>query len=83
MGNKVTKGNIRFDFEEMRWRGITVDQIEEWEKAYPLVSVVDEIANRMVIWLEANPRKAKKKLWKKFITNWLSRKQERYEQFRR
>jgi len=83
MGNKVTKGNIRFDFEEMRWRGITVDQIEEWEKAYPLVSVVDEIAKRMVIWLEANPRKAKKKLWKKFITNWLSRKQERYEQFRR
>ena len=38
---------------------------------------IDMQLTRMDAWLRANPAKAKRKLWERFITNWLSRSQER------
>ena len=78
MSSNVVK--ISFNLTTMKWEGITVDMVKIWEHAYPDINVVDILTKRMPVWLDANPRKAKKKNWKRFITNWLSREQERHEQ---
>ncbi len=71
------KDIISFNFEQLEFEGITVSQVRFWEDAYPDVNVVDALTKRMPAWLDANPAKAHKKNWKKFIVNWLSREQER------
>ncbi len=75
--------DIKFNFETLRWEGITIDQVKRWEEAYPDCDVVDILTKKMPVWLDANPQKAHKKNFKRFIVNWLSSQQERYEQFRR
>jgi len=84
MSNKGNKGNrIVFDFELMKWQGITVEQVKFWESCYPEVDVIDTLTKRIPAWLDANPTKAcKYKNWKRFINGWLSRQQDRYSQFR-
>jgi hypothetical protein len=72
-----------FDFDKMKFEGITVEQVKFWESSYPLVDVVEQITKRMPAWLDANPAKAHKKNWKRFIVNWLSSSQDRYAQFNR
>lgn len=79
----MTKSKINFNFNTMRWDGITVDQVKFWEAAYPDIDVVDILTKKMPVWLDANPKKARKKNWKRFIVNWLSRQQEKYSQFKR
>ena len=74
---------IEFNFELMKWEGITVDQVKFWEEAYPDCDVVDILTKKMPVWLDANPHKAHKKQWKRFIVNWLSRQQDKYSQFRK
>ena len=82
MSSNVVK--VLFNFETMSWENITVEQVKFWESVYPLVDVVEALTKRMPAWLDANPEKASKyKNWKRFIVNWLSHSQERYEQFRR
>ena len=85
MTNSLRKANkgIVFNFETMKWEGITVDQVKFWEEAYGDVDVIKTLTKKIPAWLDANPQKARKKNWKRFIVNWLSREQERYEQFRR
>ena len=78
MDNKVV-----FNFHDMAWENLTKEQVKFWEECYPLVDVVDALTKRMPAWLDANPEKAHKKNWKRFINNWLASQQERYEQFRR
>lgn len=75
------KGEIMFNFESMKWDGITVEQVQKWEQAYPSIDVVDILTKKMPTWLDANPEKARKKKWKRFIVNWLSRQEDRYSQF--
>ena len=77
----MTKDKINFDFESLKWEGISVDQVKFWEAAYPDCDVIDILTKKMTSWLDANPQKANKKNWKRFIVNWLSRQQERYSQF--
>ncbi len=74
--------NIQFNFSTLKWEGITVEQVKFWENCYPEVDVVDTLTKKMPAWLDANPQKAKKKNYKRFIVNWLSRQQERYNQFK-
>lgn len=74
---------VVFNFHDMAWENLSKEQVKFWEECYPLVDVVDALTKRMPAWLDANPDKAHKKNWKRFIVNWLSRQQERYEQFRR
>lgn len=77
------KDDITFDFEAMKWEGITVTQVKFWEMCYPNVDVIEALTKRMPAWLDANPEKAKKTRWKRFIVNWLSRQEDRYSQFSR
>lgn len=68
---------ITFDFSKMEWEGITVEQVKFWEKCFPGIDVVDILTKKMPSWLDANPSKAKKTQWKRFINGWLSREQSR------
>jgi hypothetical protein len=75
---------IEFDFEEMKWKGLTVAQIQFWEKCYPDVDVLNHLTKKMPGWLDAERNgKGRKKNWKSFINGWLSREQEKYELFKK
>jgi len=75
---------IRFNFETLKWENITIEQVKLWENAFPDCDVVDILTKKMVVWLDANANgKGRKKNFKRFIVNWLSRQQEKYEQFKR
>jgi len=58
------------------WENITDKDIEDWEDAYPACQVKIEI-KQMRQWILSNLRKGRKKNYRRFITNWLSRSQER------
>jgi hypothetical protein len=73
---------ISFNFNTLKWEGITVDLVKFWESAFPDCDVIDILTKKMPVWLDANPQKAHKKNFKRFIINWLSRQQDRYKQFR-
>ena len=65
--------NILFSFEKRRFENIQPRDIADWKKLYPSANVEKEM-DKMIEWCLSNPTKAKsKKLWRKFITNWLSK----------
>ena len=66
---------INFSIETRSWENITDEDVTIWEKAYPAVDITQELS-KMADWLISNPEK-KKKNYRRFITNWLSRTQER------
>jgi hypothetical protein len=68
---------IKFNWQTMKWEGITVEQVKLWESLYPDADVVHEITISMVQWLDKvkGTKKANKRNWKKFIVNWLKRSQ--------
>ena len=70
---------IYFDWQELKFKGISVDDVIRWESLFPDVDVVKQLKVEMPIWLEkmAKTKKAHKKNWVKFILNWLKRSQER------
>jgi hypothetical protein len=58
------------------WSGITEDDLSAWREAYPACDIKRQLAV-MTEWLKGNPAKAKKSQWRRFLTNWLSRSQDR------
>jgi len=73
----MSSKKIQFNFENLKWEGITVEQVKFWEEVYPSVDVIDAITKKMPAWLDANPRKGQKKNYKRFINNWLAREEQR------
>lgn len=61
---------------ELGWQGITDPDRAAWAVAYPTCDIRRQLAAADQ-WLRANPTKATKSLWRKFITNWLGRSQDR------
>ena len=62
--------------EQGGWEGISeLDRIA-WEAAYP-ATVLDTELIRASEWLKANPTKAKKSNWRRFLVSWLTRSQDR------
>jgi hypothetical protein len=57
------------------WINVTDERIAELVTAFPSVDVPVELL-QMDAWLKANPAKARKRQWLRFVTNWLSRSQE-------
>jgi hypothetical protein len=55
---------------------ITSELHQKWRIAYPALNIDRQLA-AMDQWLRNNPKKAVKKNWGRFVTNWLERKQER------
>ena len=66
---------IIFNFGTAEFENITEKDNTIWRKAYPACDIEAEL-NKMAAWLSANPTR-KKSNYKKFITNWLSRQQDR------
>lgn len=59
------------------WEGITDADRAEWAAAYPAADIAVELA-RATQWLKANPKKAKKSNWRKWLTTtWLNGCQDR------
>lgn len=56
--------------------GISDKDRADWKEAYPACDIPRQLAAAHQ-WLLGNPTKAKKKQWRKFVTGWLSRSQER------
>jgi len=80
---RIAPEKIWYNFHEMRWEDLSVEQVKFWESCYPLVDVVDVLTKKMPAWIDGNPAKANKKDWKRFIVGWLSRDQSMKEQFQK
>ena len=62
---------------ESGWEGITDADRAEWSQAYPAADLAVEIA-KATQWLKANPKRAQKSNWRKWLTTvWLSKCQDR------
>lgn len=62
---------------ESGWEGITDADRAEWSHAYPAADIPVELG-KAALWLKANPKKAKKSNWRKWVTTvWLSKCQDR------
>ena len=70
------RSRIQWSVDE-GWQGITDADRSNWTKAFPSVEVEDELA-RMTSWLTANPSKANKSQWSRFVNSWLSRTQDQH-----
>ena len=68
------KDSISWDSFE-GWQGITDADRDAWLIAYPAAGTTTELAKASE-WLKANPTKAKRSNWRKFVTGWLSRCQD-------
>jgi len=66
---------INFNFETRAWENITTGDMEPWQEAYPACDISVELS-AMREWLLSNPEKRKVR-YRKFITSWLSRQQQR------
>lgn len=58
------------------WVAISPEQRKRWAEAYPACDI-DRQLRAMDAWLQANPVKAKKSNWTRFIVNWLAKEQDR------
>lgn len=55
---------------------ISEDDRAGWKKAYPACDLDIEIAKALE-WVKSNPAKGRKSNWRKFLTSWFSRSQDR------
>lgn len=62
--------------DSLIFSGIEDKDKESWKKAYPACDVESELL-KMIEWIKANPDRGKKSNYRRFITNWLSRQQDR------
>ncbi len=67
---------IRWNPQEQRLDGIIREDLAQWEVAYPAVDLDLEL-RQAEVWLSVNPDRGKRRNYARFLTNWLSRSQER------
>lgn len=72
--HKNTIEDIYFDFTEYSFKNIPEKLVSIWREAFPACDINHEL-KKMTSWLIANPEK-KKKNYKRFINNWLSKQQD-------
>lgn len=70
------KDKIYFCHIEKKFKEISVEDFENWKIAYPSVNLNQELTLQ-VEWLLSNPSKSNKKQWRKFITGWFQRTEEK------
>lgn len=58
------------------WRGIDERRMRAWAAAFPACDLERQLA-AMHAWLTANPERARKSNYERFITNWLKKEQDR------
>ena len=72
--NEGMKEGILFDFDKKKFLNIEDEDVQIWKDAYPKCNMKIEL-NKMRAWLIADPKRRKKN-YKRFINNWLSRTQD-------
>jgi hypothetical protein len=75
LGPIPKNGKINYSFETHSWENIPDDLKLTWAKLCPALNI-DSSLNDMALWLEGHPQNRKSD-YKKFITNWLKREQDR------
>jgi len=58
------------------WGGITDEDRQEWAQAFPGAVLAQELA-KATAWLKANPQRAGRRNWRRFIVGWLQRCQDK------
>jgi hypothetical protein len=58
------------------WQGITDADRQEWAAAYP-GAVLDQELAKATAWLRANPTRAGRRNWRRFVVGWLQRCQDK------
>ncbi len=58
------------------WQGITDADRQEWATAFPGAVLSQELA-KATAWLRANPKRAGRRNWRRFLVNWLQRCQDK------
>ena len=58
------------------WAGITEADRQEWAAAFPGAVLAQELA-KATAWLKANPQRAGRRNWRRFIVGWLQRCQDK------
>jgi len=58
------------------WTGITAVDRSEWATAYPGAVLEQELA-KATAWLKANPQRAGRRNWRRFLVGWLQRCQDK------
>jgi len=58
------------------WQGISDADRQEWRQAYPACDLAAELA-KAGSWLKANPTRAHKSNWRRFVVSWLTRSQDK------
>lgn len=66
---------VRWD-ADAGWTGITDADRQEWATAFPACVLATELA-RATAWLRANPQRAHKSNWRRFLVSWLTRSQDK------
>lgn len=61
---------------ETGWQNVTERHRADWSSAFPAVNI-DRCLAEMHAWLTANPAKAHKSNWARFVVNWLKREQDK------
>lgn len=72
-------GGISFDKKTRKFTGIKYSQARFWQDSFPDIGIHDLISRIIPAWLDANPRGAPKKDWKRFLVNWFKSEQKRKE----
>ena len=69
--------SIKIPLNDKSFYDVPLQRISEWKDVFPAVNVEEQL-KRMVVWCNANPTKKKTRRGvERFITNWLSREQDR------
>lgn len=58
------------------WQGITPADRQEWAAAFP-GAVLDQELAKATAWLRANPQRAGRRNWRRFLVGWLQRCQDK------
>lgn len=66
---------VRWDVES-GWQGITDADRKEWAAAFPACVLATELS-KATAWLKANPQRAHKSNWRRFLVSWLTRCQDK------
>lgn len=73
-----TNVDFSFDREKGKFEGISDEDTTDWKIAYPDVDLKKELV-KMEQWLKSNPSKSHRKKWRRFVTTWLGKTQDRIE----
>lgn len=73
--------SIKIPLNDKSFYDVPLQRISEWKDVFPAVNVEEQL-KRMAVWCNANPTKKKTRRGvERFITNWLSREQDRGDRY--